>query len=58
MNFWKQTTHVMSYFDTENLQGERRLPENFIQGFLEASTITAGQRDTGADYANITQGRN
>ncbi|KAI0393680.1 complex 1 protein [Xylariaceae sp. FL0594] len=35
MNFWKQTTHVMSYFNTDNFQGARRLPENFIQGFLE-----------------------
>ncbi|KAI1812037.1 complex 1 protein [Poronia punctata] len=35
MNFWKQTTHVMSYFNTENLQSGRRLPDNFMSGFIE-----------------------
>ncbi|KAI0976230.1 complex 1 protein [Xylaria arbuscula] len=35
MNFWKQTTHVMSYFESENFRGSDRLPRNFIQGFLE-----------------------
>ncbi|RYP25797.1 hypothetical protein DL768_011829 [Monosporascus sp. mg162] len=35
MNFWKQTTHVMSYFNTENFRGSDRLPENFMKGFLE-----------------------
>ncbi|TRX94833.1 hypothetical protein FHL15_004294 [Xylaria flabelliformis] len=37
MNFWKQTTHVMSYFESENFRGSDRLPRNFMQGFLEAS---------------------
>lgn len=37
MNFWKQTTHVMSYFESENFRGSDRLPQNFMQGFLEAS---------------------
>ncbi|KAI1505566.1 NADH dehydrogenase, alpha subcomplex, subunit 6 [Biscogniauxia marginata] len=37
MNFWKQTTHVMSYFNTESFRGADRLPNNFMQGFLEAS---------------------
>ncbi|KAI0834912.1 NADH dehydrogenase, alpha subcomplex, subunit 6 [Hypoxylon sp. FL0890] len=37
MNFWKQTTHVMSYFKEENFRGADRLPNNFMQGFLEAS---------------------
>ncbi|KAI0202264.1 complex 1 protein [Astrocystis sublimbata] len=36
MNFWKQTTHVMSYFESENFRGSDRLPRNFMQGFLEA----------------------
>ncbi|KAI1108194.1 complex 1 protein [Nemania sp. NC0429] len=35
MNFWKQTTHVMSYFESENFRGSDRLPQNFMQGFLE-----------------------
>ncbi|KYK57840.1 NADH-ubiquinone oxidoreductase B14 subunit [Drechmeria coniospora] len=34
MNFWKQTTHVMSYFN-ENFRGDKRLPSSFMQGFLE-----------------------
>ncbi|KAI1143603.1 NADH dehydrogenase, alpha subcomplex, subunit 6 [Hypoxylon sp. FL0543] len=37
MNFWKQTTHVMSYFPEENFRGSDRLPNNFMKGFLEAS---------------------
>ena len=36
MNFWKQTTHVMSYFKDENFRGDRRLPSNFMEGFIEA----------------------
>lgn len=35
MNFWKQTTHVMSYFKEENFRGDKRLPTNFMEGFLE-----------------------
>ena len=38
MNFWKQTTHVMSYFKEENFRGDKRLPSNFMAGFLEVST--------------------
>ena len=37
MNFWKQTTHVMSYFPEENFRGQERLPKTFMQGFLEVS---------------------
>jgi hypothetical protein len=37
MNFWKQTTHVMSYFNEENFRGDKRLPSNFMTGFLEVS---------------------
>ncbi|KAF3064852.1 NADH-ubiquinone oxidoreductase 14.8 kDa subunit [Daldinia childiae] len=37
MNFWKQTTHVMSYFNSEHFRGANRLPNSFMQGFLEAS---------------------
>jgi len=35
MNFWKQTSHVMSYFKEESLGGDKRLPPNFVEGFLE-----------------------
>ncbi|KAL2164122.1 hypothetical protein VTH06DRAFT_3336 [Thermothelomyces fergusii] len=35
MNFWRQTNHVMSFFKEENFRGEKRLPSNFITGFLE-----------------------
>ncbi|KAF7545301.1 hypothetical protein G7046_g9597 [Stylonectria norvegica] len=35
MNFWKQTTHVMSYFKGENFRGDSRLPSNFMTGFME-----------------------
>jgi hypothetical protein len=41
MNFWKQTTHVMSYFKEENFRGDERLPKNFMQGFLEASLVAS-----------------
>ena len=39
MNFWKQTTHVMSYFPEENFRGHERLPKTFMQGFLEVSPL-------------------
>ncbi|KAL8414753.1 hypothetical protein RB594_005826 [Gaeumannomyces avenae] len=35
MNFWKQTTHIMSYFKDENFRGDKRLPKSFMEGFLE-----------------------
>ncbi|OAA72282.1 NADH-ubiquinone oxidoreductase B14 subunit [Cordyceps fumosorosea ARSEF 2679] len=35
MNFWKQTTHVMSYFKGENFRGDERLPNSFMSGFLQ-----------------------
>lgn len=35
MNFWRQTTHIMSYFKEENFRGERSLPSSFMAGFLE-----------------------
>lgn len=37
MNFWKQTTHIMSYFKGENFRGDKRLPSSFMEGFLEVS---------------------
>ncbi|KAL2263670.1 hypothetical protein VTK26DRAFT_5701 [Humicola hyalothermophila] len=35
MNFWRQTNHIMSYFKEESFRGEKRLPSNFVSGFLE-----------------------
>lgn len=49
MNFWKQTTHVMSYFKEENFRGDKRLPSSFMTGFLEVSfydLITSNSRLT------------
>lgn len=42
MNFWRQTTHIMSYFPEENFRGEKRLPKSFMEGFLEVSTLLVG----------------
>lgn len=42
MNFWRQTTHIMSYFKEENFRGDKRLPSNFMEGFMEVSTAAAG----------------
>ena len=39
MNFWKQTTHVMSYFKEESFRGDKRLPSSFMSGFLEVSEL-------------------
>jgi NADH dehydrogenase (ubiquinone) 1 alpha subcomplex subunit 6 len=35
MNYWRQATHIMSYFKEENFRGDKRLPKNFITGFLD-----------------------
>ena len=35
MNFWRQTTHIMSYFKDENFLEGKKLPSNFMSGFLE-----------------------
>lgn len=40
MNFWKQTTHVMSYFKEENFRGDKRLPSSFMEGFLEVCCVS------------------
>ncbi len=39
MNFWRQTTHIMSYFKEENFRGEKSLPTSFMAGFLEVCHI-------------------
>lgn len=44
MNFWRQTNHIMSYFKEENFRGEKRLPSNFITGFLEVSVALLPSR--------------
>lgn len=63
MNFWKQSTHIMSYFPEENFRGHERLPKSFMQGFLEVSPdITAGSLRRLAKTWSLTavqqQGRN
>lgn len=45
MNFWRQTNHIMSFFKEENFRGEKRLPSNFITGFLEVSTASPPDLD-------------
>jgi hypothetical protein len=44
MNFWKQQTHILSYFG-ENFRGDKRLPSSFINGFLEVSLQGGAVRD-------------
>ncbi|ORX96285.1 hypothetical protein BCR34DRAFT_578760 [Clohesyomyces aquaticus] len=34
LNYWKQLSHVLKYFRTEE-EPKARLPNNFINGFLE-----------------------
>lgn len=38
MNFWRQTTHIMSYFKEESLHRTKDRPTNFLEGFLEVHT--------------------
>lgn len=59
MNYWRQTTHVMSYFKEENFRGDKRLPTNFITGFLEVS-LRSKRPTPRACVSNVTmfQGRN
>ena len=38
MNFWKQLTHILKYFRTEE-DPRARLPKDFITGFLEVTII-------------------
>ncbi|KAK3692407.1 hypothetical protein B0T22DRAFT_435686 [Podospora appendiculata] len=35
MNYWRQTNHIMSYFNGDNLGGDKKLPANFMSGFLQ-----------------------
>lgn len=38
LNYWKQLSHVMKYFKAEE-NPNARLPQNFMQGFLEVTTL-------------------
>jgi NADH dehydrogenase (ubiquinone) 1 alpha subcomplex subunit 6 len=40
LNFWKQLSHVLKYFRAEE-EPKARLPNNFINGFLEVRTGTS-----------------
>ncbi|KAK1781590.1 hypothetical protein QBC45DRAFT_449139 [Copromyces sp. CBS 386.78] len=44
MNFWRQTTHMMSYFNEESFRGAKRLPSSFIDGFLQYSSLILGSQ--------------
>lgn len=58
MNFWKQMTHVMSYFKEENFRGDKRLPSNFMEGFLEVcNTLFRPIRDICIRSANMDDHR-
>lgn len=39
LNYWKQLTHVLKYFRAEE-DPKARLPQNFIQGFLEVCKMS------------------
>jgi len=49
MNYWRQTNHIMQYFQGENYQGAKKLPSNFMEGFLEVSL--------GNHWVNTVDGR-
>lgn len=52
MNFWKQSTHILSYFKGENFRGDKRLPSNFMEGFLEVS-LPQPERDRQHPVTNL-----
>jgi hypothetical protein len=43
LNFWKQLSHVLKYFRAEE-DPKARLPNNFINGFLEVRTCSAQEQ--------------
>jgi hypothetical protein len=43
LNFWKQLSHVLKYFRTEE-DPKARLPNNFINGFLEVRTYSSREQ--------------
>lgn len=53
LNFWKQISHVMKYF-REDENPSARLPNTFMQGFLEVSLFTAlDGRDFNERYVRV-----
>ncbi|TVY26113.1 NADH-ubiquinone oxidoreductase 14.8 kDa subunit [Lachnellula hyalina] len=38
LNYWKQLPHILKYFRAEE-DPNARLPQNFMSGFLEASSL-------------------
>lgn len=59
MNFWRQTTHIMSYFREENFRGDKRLPSNFMTGFLEVGSPCDEQISEFVERSlTFSQGRN
>ena len=57
MNFWRQQTHIMSYFKEENFRGEKSLPSSFMSGFLEVRRMNPSQVHQRQTLTR-TQGRN
>jgi hypothetical protein len=53
LNYWKQLTHVLKYFRTEE-DPRARLPANFISGFLEVCEFPSiiSQRHQGRGKSN------
>ncbi|KAK4214558.1 NADH-ubiquinone oxidoreductase 14.8 kDa subunit [Rhypophila decipiens] len=35
LNYWRGNSHILAYFNEQNLQGDNKLPSNFITGFLQ-----------------------
>jgi len=49
LNYWKQIPHVMKYFrETENPTA--RLPQDFMQGFLEVGLDSVHTRENESDH--------
>lgn len=54
MNFWRQTNHIMNFFKQENFRGEKRLPANFMSGFLEVSPVSSALTTCSrADFSHL-----
>jgi NADH dehydrogenase (ubiquinone) 1 alpha subcomplex subunit 6 len=48
LNYWKQLNHVLKYFRAEE-EPNARLPNNFINGFLEVCVLAQLDRHANAD---------
>jgi len=52
LNYWKQIPHVMKYFrETENPTA--RLPQNFMQGFLEVGLDSVHTTENLSDHLSL-----